>query len=234
MAIAFDANANGLQITGGSTFTLTYSHTCTGSNRILFVSAATVEDAGGTPVTITGVTYNGVALTQIGTYSAETPAPSAQMSSLWYLIAPATGANNVAISSSVNVFAIIGASASYTGAAQSGQPDAFTVATPANTASFSQSATVVATGCWLMAGSKNDGGAASAGSGTTARVNAATGISMMDSNGTVSTGSQSLVTTFGGSVNWVGLIASFKPVAAGGGFFGRPYYDQIPQGMLNV
>ncbi len=183
---------------------------------------------------VTGVTYNSVAMTQIGTTSSQGSSSGNQTTSLWYLIAPATGHNNVVISTSGSPFAIVSGSVSYTGANQTGQPDSYTVGSTTNTTDYALSTTVVAANCWLIIASKNDGGIPGAGTGTTSRVAGANGIGMMDSGGTVSTGSQTLHSTNGSSINWNGLIASFKPVGASGGFFARTYYDQIPQGILNV
>ena len=55
MAIAYDATANGTN--APATGPLTFSHTCSGSNRFLVVGIATFSGD-----IITGVTYNSVAL----------------------------------------------------------------------------------------------------------------------------------------------------------------------------
>jgi hypothetical protein len=69
---------------------LTYSHTCTGSDLVLFVMANCDGDAGA----ITGVTYNGVSMTLI----ANQEVVFGQDLYLYGLINPATGANNVVVS----------------------------------------------------------------------------------------------------------------------------------------
>lgn len=58
MAIAFDATTT--SSLGSAVTSITFSHTCTGSNRILFVCTANNGGAN-----VTGVTYNGVAMTNI-------------------------------------------------------------------------------------------------------------------------------------------------------------------------
>ncbi len=78
------------------------------------------------------------------------------------------------------------------------------------TSSLTMSTTVVASNCWL-AGSIYGGGTYTAGAGTTRRTNAAT--SVMDSNATVGTGSQSLV--MDQALDFVAAnIVSIAPVAA--------------------
>ena len=112
MPLAFDATANGAATPGTS---ITYSHTCTGSNLILLVAIVNSGGTGGD--VITGITYNSVAMTN---------AISVDGGNFrvywWFLVNPATGANDVVVSSSDSEF-LRSASASYTGALQTGQPD---------------------------------------------------------------------------------------------------------------
>jgi hypothetical protein len=185
MAIALDA-------TGGSTANtdgLTFSHTCTGSSLILFVAVGIGNPTG---VACSGVTYNGVAMTKVSEVYAQSNIPV----SLWYLINPATGAHNVVISTTGGGVSFTrGASASYTGAKQSGVPDSFN--TFANgTAGTSQalSTTVVANNCWLVVAAYANGDVG-AGTGVTQRnvePSSPPRLLIGDSNGTVATGSQSM------------------------------------------
>ncbi len=106
MAITFDA-ATGNKV--GSGTTNTWSHTVgSGSNRILIVSV----DTG---LSISGVTYGGVALTQLGIVNYNS---NNEHLSLWYLLNPTSGTANVVVTASGTTF-IIGVSASYSGVAQS-------------------------------------------------------------------------------------------------------------------
>ena len=92
--------------------TVTWSHTCTGTNLLLLVSVgAAYHNA---PI-CTGVTYNGVAMT-----SAVTPVANANPDKqyLWYLINPATGANNVVATMSPASDSVSFISQSYTGVHQ--------------------------------------------------------------------------------------------------------------------
>lgn len=113
MALAFDA-ASGAKADNGTL--LSFAHTCTGSDRVLIVTAGAL----GFPpaAAITGITYAGVAMTQAWSV-AHTQVDSLEMvSEGWYLIAPATGSNNVVVS--FNSADELWASAtSFTGADQS-------------------------------------------------------------------------------------------------------------------
>lgn len=143
-AIAFDNKA---AATGSVTSSVTFSHTTSGSNRILFVA---VTAANGDT---TGVTYSGVAMTKINNTVVDN---GVLYTSLWYLIAPATGANNVIVSTAGT--AVVGSSASYTGASQTGQPDASTTTGSATTASFASSVTSINDNSWTIATSRTGNG----------------------------------------------------------------------------
>lgn len=94
MTPLFDAAANSgaLQSVSSATF----SHTCTGSNLILIVAIGGRQSlASKGNLVITGVTYNGVALTKIR--ADEIDSDASFRTELWYLIAPATGAHNVVV-----------------------------------------------------------------------------------------------------------------------------------------
>lgn len=87
MALAFDA-ATGT--TGGSTTSVTFSHTCTGSNLALFVGAGT------SPSTATvSATYNGVDMG--ATRWTVTEGTVSTRSSGLLLVNPDTGAHNVVV-----------------------------------------------------------------------------------------------------------------------------------------
>jgi hypothetical protein len=95
-SIAFDAASSydtddqyGAGNVGNS---LTWSHTVSGRNRILIVGVSINNTAGQTVLNPGGVTYAGVALTQIGVGSRT----NAHVE-MWYLIAPSTGTNNVVV-----------------------------------------------------------------------------------------------------------------------------------------
>lgn len=165
MAIAFDSKTD-VTVTGGAGATHTFSHTCSGADRILWVYAgchATVAVPG---QTVNGVTYNGVSMTQA---SVLTNDGGNGQSFLFYLVAPATGANNVVITVAVAGHAKAGGAVSFTGAAQTGVPDATSTNTSAATTSYSQSVTSVADNCFAVFG-----GAAFAGATLTGGANTTT------------------------------------------------------------
>ena len=204
MAIAFDAASGGATTAASS---LTFAHTCTGSDLILFVGAFNGTN------NVTGVTYNGVAMTLVDTAVAQ----AGVNYKLFYLINPATGANNVVISTDVASNVLRGVSTSYTGSAQSGQPDSFSKVQGAQTYPLAISTTVVAANCWLvMAGGNVDDGQ-NAGTNTTSRV-AVNSMEMFDSNATVGTGAQVLNATSTVSPTNSGfVIVSLAPAGGAAG-----------------
>lgn len=202
MAIAFDTATSSQ---GDPVTSLTFAHTCTGSNRILFVSSATV---GGD--FCTSVAYAGVALTKIGA-SVQLPSTTTYVQ-MWYLIAPATGANNVvtSYSSATNAYAD---AASYTGANQSGQPDASTTNTNAASTSITTALVSVADNCWHVYSGFTNGGGQAAGTGSTLRVNNNNAIGFYDSNSAKTPpGSVSMTINCNSGTNGV-VMASFSPVS---------------------
>lgn len=110
MAIALDAT--GSQLNQTSVAALSWSHTCTGSDRVLFVGVAYQSGAG----TTCTATYNSVSMTQIWNKRDDL---NVQSSVGFVLIAPATGANTVAITLGATVDAAAGGSVSLTGVDQS-------------------------------------------------------------------------------------------------------------------
>lgn len=217
MAIAFDAATDGGN-NGGTTTSLTFAHTCTGADRLLVVCVVgdTVTDD------VTGVTYNGVSMTLV-----LTNAPGSIFNRflyLFYLVAPATGSNNVVISASSNHY-LLGGAASYTGVNATGQPDnSAKQDTTADPTSFSL--TPIANNCWtvLIVNSFNGSAPPTAGTGSTRRTFDATfgGWGIFDSNGPITPPSSYNMQTSGYGGNNVGeIIASFAPPGGATGFFFR-------------
>lgn len=117
MAIAFDAVSTGMNATNPTS--LTWSHTCSGSDRVLIVGTSTESDSSGhTAQTVSGITYAGVALNHIRSdYITDNG------TELWYLIAPATGANNIVVTMTAVVDGLFGAGLSFTGVDQTNPID---------------------------------------------------------------------------------------------------------------
>lgn len=206
-AIAVDVGSDG-QTSGGTT--CTFAHTCTGSDRLLLLA---VRGEWTDLLTVASTTYNSVAFTlidksiQVFNFAAY----------LLYLIAPASGTNNIVVTMSVSsTFSCT--AVSYTGCDQSAPIDS---ANKGNTFGTVEavSTTVVGANCWLS-GMAASGGFLSAGTGTTMRQQN-TGfpwftLGSIDSNGTVGTGAQSLEVTLGSNDNIHLILASLLPVSAGG------------------
>ena len=203
MAIAVDATSPDHSVTATS---LTFSHTCSGSNRILFVGI--IGDI--TTDTVTGVTYAGVSMTLVG----KNKTTSSRYNYLYYLVAPATGANNVVISQSSSVF-IGGASVSYTGVRQDSPIDASTT-NLATATSITTSVTTIRDNCWCIEVCGVGNAGLTVGANTTERCivyTAASKFSVMYDGNIAKTppGSVSLIVNASGSQNLGTVMCSFSP-----------------------
>ena len=218
MAIAFDTS---LSLTGDPIATShTFSYTCTGSNRALVVAFSGSASSDN----CTGVTYNGVSMTQI---SKMAPGSGSTGSDRWrylyLLINPASGSNNIVISYSSAEF-VFGGASSYTGVSQTGQPDAQTTGSNASATSFTQSITTVADNCWIIEWVTDEVYNASQGTNTVVRcyTDGTSPVYIADSNGAKTpAGSHSLNLTTATTTNWGALILSLAPATdvANSGFF---------------
>ena len=207
MAIAFDSSTYGQS---GAATSFSFSHTCTGSDRILWVYV--MVNTTGT----VSVTYNGVPMDPSDVNSGSFN----HYQSMWYLVAPDTGANDVTVSvtssSTMRAYA-----ASYTGASQTGQPDAHVVPSEETTTSYAKAITTVADNSWVVWGlGAMSGATLTAGSNTVVRHQpevTAFGAAFCDS-GTAFTpaGSQTLTVT-SSSQTFCSIMASFAPAGGGGG-----------------
>ncbi len=113
MAVAFDAVGPSSTGTGtAGTTNITWSHTCSGSDRLLVVGVAFSQTDTGVTTT---VTYNGVSMTSLG--KAHTNNQTSGFVELFYLVAPATGTNTVSYTASTSGD-LGGGSVSFTGVDQ--------------------------------------------------------------------------------------------------------------------
>ena len=116
----FDNAADGGN-NGGTSTSLTYSYTVgTNANRLLLVSVVgdpSVDD-------ISSVTYAGASMTLV----AKIQTPSDRWHYLYYLLSPASGANNVVITAASS-HTLMSEASSWFNIAQSGQPGAFSTNT---------------------------------------------------------------------------------------------------------
>lgn len=198
MAIAYDASSS----VGATTNTsVSWNHTVgSGKNRILFVAYGC-----GASGQISSVTYNGVAMTRVGSETTN------NNMGLFMLVNPASGTHAVQINLSSSQY-IYGGAVSYSGAKQTGQPDSSNVRNASGTTSGNISTTVVKSGCWLVGVFNAASSGVTGGTNATIRtnlVNSERGI--FDSNGIVGTGSQTANMTSAGNASWGEVVASFSP-----------------------
>jgi uncharacterized repeat protein (TIGR01451 family) len=116
--VAFDsATSIGQHVAAGTT-TVTLPHTTAGSNRVLVVGIS-MNIANNTGATVSGVTYNGVALARAGAHNDSGLTRRVEM---WYLAAPSTGLNNVVVTVNLpggtGVLGVVVGAATFTGADQ--------------------------------------------------------------------------------------------------------------------
>lgn len=200
MAIAYDSGTNSTMASGT---TVTFSHTCSGTDRILFVGAW----SRGTDVS--GVTYNGVSMTACGT--GINIGPDGDRFRMYYLVAPATGTNSVVVTGNSGAALVAGTSVSYTGASQTGQPDGYFTTTGSGS-SYTGTITTTADNSWaVMMVRTVTTGTSTAGSGTTRRTNTDGHFQLFDGNGAKTpAGSYSLNAT-SSSQSYGVVMTSFSP-----------------------
>ncbi len=206
--ITFDASSGG----SGSGTSKTLSHTCTGTNLILWVYVLANSDA------CTGVTYAGQAMTQATKVAVSTLNYEVY---LFYIINPATGANTIVASFTASTFNAVGG-LSYRGVKQSGQPDASTTDSGTKVNSTC-TLTTIADNTWsVLVGYAST--AVSAGTNSTERVNNGTlGINhawMGDSNGPKTPAGSFSMTANHSNGDTGFIMASFSPApdTVGGAF----------------
>lgn len=209
MALAYDNSASSAAAANTS---LTYSHTTAGSNRILVVGVA-LEITGA--ITVTSVTYAGVPMSFIRARSNTSAAPDKRVELFW-LPNPATGANDVVVTTSATADIQAG-SISLTGAMLTGQPDASNDAIGASTAP-SVAVVTIEDNDWVIDVQTGEGTTNTAGAGQTERWSQTTG-------GFESSGSHEGPKTPAGSVTmswstsdddeWAIAAAAFAPDTGG-------------------
>lgn len=199
MAIAFDSITSWTSTVWTSK---TYSHTCTGNNLMLFVWVnSSLWDL------ITGVTYNGVAMTLIQKLKTGW---AVSWNYVYALQNPATGSNNVVITASLST-GIYGTSTSYTEVTQSVTMDA--TATSSITASalnMSTNLTTISDNCWTLCFTVNDTNLFNANSDTMRGTN--NGANIFDSNWPKTpAGSKTMTQWCAWSGNAGVIMVSFSP-----------------------
>jgi hypothetical protein len=209
MALAVDAFSSG---TAGNSTTVSWSHTCTGSDRYLRVGVSIWQFGG---ETVSSVTYNGVALSQLST--ADTGNAHAE---LWHLIAPDTGTNTVLVTLSGTPQGIVAGAVSFTDAHQT--TPAGTAVTATGTSSAPSVAASSASGELVQDVVCIDNvGNLSVGAGQTARWNTTTGGGWADGGGSTEPGDATVTMNWSstGSGAWAIIACPVRPTAvvSGGG-----------------
>lgn len=208
MALVYDT-ASSSNSGGSAASSLTWSHTMgAGSNGILIVAASYANPSTGL---ITGVTFNGVALTHIDSSVANLGVGTGRAVDLWYLLNPASGANNVVITASGATSPLNGGAISLTGASGVG-----TSAKNNSTSSTSLSCTTSSGGSDIVVGAACCRTTTHAvGGSQTERYNTVQATNIL-SWGSTQAGGSSITTTFSqsGSADNFAIIA--VPVTAAG------------------
>lgn len=211
MAIAFDAVTATSASCSVSSKTIT--HTCTGSDRILFAMVMNHTAHG----TISGVTYNSVAMTKVTEYN-----DTSVRHTVWYLVAPDTGgAYNLTATCTVGTGCISIGAISFTGASQTGQPDSYANATTSVTTSFTGTTTSVADNSFAVFNLRCASGATPTG-GTNTTIGSVPEVVAYGHAFAYSTAAQTPAGSFALNVTsasqlFSGLIVSFSPAGGGGG-----------------
>jgi len=208
MAIAFDSASATASTCSVSTKTVT--HTCSGTDRVLFAQVANHSAHG----TISGVTYNSVALTKLLEHN-----DGNTIVGLWYLVAPDTGSSfNLTVTCTVGTGCLCIGGLSFTGASQTGIPDASVSGAVGTTTSFTQTVTSVADNCFAVWSFKAGGGFALTGGTNTTVGSQPEAVSHGLASG-YSTASKTPAGSFAlnmtsSSQVFTGILASFAPSGA--------------------
>lgn len=212
MAIARDTSTDGGLTNPGTSHT--FSHTCTGTNLVLIVSVFSAS----TDI-VTGVTYAGTPMSLVGKCGdGGSPDTNDRWGYQFILVNPATGANNVVVSTSASD--AIGAHAvSYTGATQSGQPDASAIAGPPDVSgNLVTTVNSVADNCFAVLTLRTATAGAAAGTGST-QLQGSSGLYTAEFSGSPKTPAGAISMTYTSCAAAAGgsIICTLSPAVGGGG-----------------
>jgi hypothetical protein len=201
--------------------TISVAYTVNAASNLLVVGVAGDVQFGADDVQVP--TFNGVAMTLIAKETGS-GCNTDRILYLYYLLAPATGAHTLTITSTANHYLLAGA-ADYSGVKQSGQPDASVSSCDTTIENnYISSITTVADNSWpiMFGGSGGTGGSPACSAGATLRTSGAHFGDWLicDSSAIHPAGSHSMTATLGdntGTTAQSRIIASFAPTVAGGG-----------------
>lgn len=213
MAIAFDA-ATGT--TSTNTNTNTFTHTCSGTDRFLIVPCASLNN--GALDAVTGVTYNGVAMTRLGSFY--------QVGTfnwiiyIYYLANPDSGTNNVVVTRNTSNGQTYGAAASYTGVDQITPIDNGVTSGTSTSPPTTTSHTSTTDNSWFFLTHANVDANSTASTGATLRGTASFICTRFDSGGPVTpAGSYSMTISWPGTRAGRSIMFAMRPAAGGGATF---------------
>lgn len=213
MAIAFNAKTLATQTGAGSTST-TFSHTCTGSDRFLIVSCRTSNWTAGNPTNITA-TYNGVSMTAISINVQVYLTSNNWRWHSFYIVNPASGANNVVITTTGGSGILRGLAASYTGVDQASPVLTSNTGAGGDTGNtMTISLTTAQSAWWFISGANVDANwTAGANTATIREVDGGCGCA--DSNGNISAQTGNAQLSHTGSRGYGGIAIAFKESSGG-------------------
>lgn len=202
MAIAFDAAVGPTTVNPNTT--VSHSHTCTGSNLMLFVFILSATDD------VTSATYNGVGMTFVAKL-AETF--DSRYLHLYALANPATGANTLTVTTTSSELIRI-ESVSYSGVSQTTTMDNSTTGNTIDSADQTVSLTPVADNCWMMVATRGGFANVTAGTGSTLRTSANFN-GIFDNNAAITPAASTSMTQGQGdaSADWGYIAVTFAPAA---------------------
>lgn len=211
MAIAYGSITNGAGGAARTTLSWT-SPVVSGTDTIGIVSFYTEPTGGGSGDLVTGVTWDGVAMT-LG--KKQLRGNNIGFNHIWYIINPSAGTKTVTVTTSSSSYIDGGFAQYYTGASQTGQPDASISKATSTTNTITQTITTVADNCWVVMGGISDNGGVSAGAGMTTRASQAGAFVAGDSNSAKTpAGSYSMTMNGTGFGNQTIVMLSISPSAS--------------------
>lgn len=205
MAIAYIGAGQGFE--NPSSGTVDYSVTTSGSDRMLVVQG--FDNANGN---CTGITYNGVALTQV---VADYLVTGSTYLYTYTLVAPSTGANTVSHTYASSTALATGIGLAYSGVNQSNPTN--TTSNKATSVNTITTSLTVSANSWLVGQARaGSSGSTTGGAGTTQRQDVSGITQAYDSNTALAAGSRSLIADSGSTESTFGfqMIELLEAVAA--------------------
>lgn len=210
MALVIDATSS---VAGSGAGPFTWVHTCSGSDRFLLLGIS-YYDSGDT---ISAVTYNGDALTEVPSSTVSNGQYSA---ALYSLIAPDTGSNTVSVTFTGSVFDFGAGAVSYTGADQVAPLG--TAATDTGTSTTPSVDVTSTTGEIVQdALAMIHSGTLTVGASQTQRWNSTGGFGFIKYAGSTESGATTTTMSWSNSTSqdWAIVGVAVKPDSGGGGSF---------------